>query len=191
MEALDKFLNSIIKLDKNTTQVVLSPFVRRELIKGEHFIKSSQYAKKVAFLEKGYFRGYYESPQNAEYNKHFFKAPCFIGGYASLITKLPTQVSQQALTDCTIWEASYDNLTKLSFEYPKLNEMFRILAEQFFVQKEQREIELVLLNASQRYKIFQEQFPLLEQLIPQYHIASYLGVSPTQLSRIRRKLASL
>lgn len=190
METLNKYLNSIIKLDIDTTQVLLPSFVQKKLIKGEHFIKSSQYAKKIAFLEKGYFRGYYESPQSTEYNKHFFKAPCFIGGYASLITKSPTQISQQALTDCTIWEASYDNLTLLSLEYPKLNEMFRILAEQFFVQKEQREIELVLLNATQRYKIFQERFPTLEQLIPQYHIASYLGVSPTQLSRIRKKLAS-
>jgi len=63
----------------------------------------------------------------------------------------------------------------------------RKLAEIFFVQKEQREIEIVLLDADRRYSLFQKQFPQLEQQIPQYHIASYLGVTPTQLSRIRRK----
>jgi CRP-like cAMP-binding protein len=53
------------------------------------------------------------------------------------------------------------------------------------VRKEKREIELVTLEAKERYAIFQQEHPQLEQLIPQYHIASYLGVSPTQLSRIR------
>jgi hypothetical protein len=52
-------------------------------------------------------------------------------------------------------------------------------------RKEKREIELVTLEAKERYAIFQQEHPQLEQLIPQYHIASYLGVSPTQLSRIR------
>lgn len=57
------------------------------------------------------------------------------------------------------------------------------------MQKEQREIEIVLLDADERYHIFQKQFSGLENRIPQYHIASYLGITPTQLSRIRRKLA--
>ncbi|MGE4347904.1 MAG: Crp/Fnr family transcriptional regulator, partial [Flavobacteriaceae bacterium] len=64
----------------------------------------------------------------------------------------------------------------------------RKLAEQFFVHKEQREVNIVMLDADKRYLIFQQEFPFLEQLIPQYHIASYLGITPTQLSRIRRKL---
>jgi len=59
------------------------------------------------------------------------------------------------------------------------------MAEQFFIQKEKREIELVTLEAKERYQIFQKEHPGLDQQIPQYHIASYLGVSPTQLSRIR------
>jgi CRP-like cAMP-binding protein len=57
------------------------------------------------------------------------------------------------------------------------------------LEKEKKELEIVLLDASQRYKIFQQEFPTLEQLIPQYHIASYLGISATQLSRIRHQMA--
>ena len=53
------------------------------------------------------------------------------------------------------------------------------------MSKEKREIELVTMEAKDRYVIFQEEHPQIEQLIPQYHIASYLGISPTQLSRIR------
>jgi len=63
------------------------------------------------------------------------------------------------------------------------------IAEYFFVEKEKKELEIVLLDASQRYKIFHMEFPTLEQLIQQYHIASYLGISATQLSRIRHQLS--
>jgi hypothetical protein len=58
-------------------------------------------------------------------------------------------------------------------------------AESFFLHKEKREIELVLLRADERYRIFKEEYPTLENLISQYHVASYLGITPTQLSRIR------
>jgi hypothetical protein len=81
--------------------------------------------------------------------------------------------------------AEYQKITALFEQYRKVERLARILAEQFFVRKEKREIELVTLEAKDRYVIFQEEHPQLEQLIPQYHIASYLGISPTQLSRIR------
>lgn len=69
-----------------------------------------------------------------------------------------------------------------------IERLARKLAELFFVQKEQREIDIVLLDADKRYLLFQKEFPGLENMIPQYHIASYLGITPTQLSRIRKKI---
>jgi hypothetical protein len=65
----------------------------------------------------------------------------------------------------------------------------RKIAEFYFLEKEQKELEMGLLEADQRYDIFRDRFPHLESLIAQYHIASYLGISPTQLSRIRNKKA--
>ena len=57
-----------------------------------------------------------------------------------------------------------------------------------FLEKERKELEMALLNATERYVLFKKSFPNLEQKIPQYHIASYLGVTATQLSRLRNKL---
>lgn len=131
-------------------------------------------------------RAFYRNEKGVEYNKHFFIAPCFIGGYASLITGRPNQIVQEALTPCVIQEADYTGLEALFEEHRAVERLARKLAEQFFVQKEQREIDLVLLDAEARYDIFRSEFALLEQLIPQYHIASYLGITPTQLSRIRK-----
>ena len=159
------------------------------LKKGDCFIREGQTAKEIAFLESGIVRAFYRNSEAIEYNKHFFINPCFIGGYASLITKTPNQINQQALTDCNILVAKFADIEALYSSCPDIERAARILAEQFFVQKEQREIEIVLLGADKRYQIFREKFPHLEQHIPQYHIASYLGITPTQLSRIRRKIS--
>jgi hypothetical protein len=64
----------------------------------------------------------------------------------------------------------------------------RIFAERYFVEKENKEFEIITYDAEKRYQLFQQRYPQLEQLISQYHIASYLGISATQLSRIRKKI---
>jgi hypothetical protein len=61
------------------------------------------------------------------------------------------------------------------------------MAEQFFVWNEKKQLDMALLDAKERYLIFKTEYSGIESVIPQYHIASYLGISPTQLSRIRQQ----
>ena len=189
MTDLKSFFNSLTPISTESWDKFSVLFTPKVLKKGDYFISDGQTAKEIGFLESGIIRAFYRSDEAIEYNKHFFINPSFIGGYASLITKTPNQINQQALTDCKLQVALYDKIQNLYQTCPDLERAGRILAEQFFVQKEQREIEIVLLEADKRYQIFQKDFPELEQQIPQYHIASYLGITPTQLSRIRRKLS--
>jgi len=104
-----------------------------------------------------------------------------------LISGQKNLINIQCLTNCVIQVADFNKITALYNDYPKIERLARILAENKFSIKEKREIELVTLDATERYIIFQSEHPNLENLIPQYHIASYLGVTPTQLSRIRAK----
>ncbi len=189
MQTLKNYLDHLTPLSAKAWKAVQSLFTEKVLDKSAYFIQHNQNAKQIGFLTEGIIRAYYTSPGGIEYNKHFFVAPCFVGGYASLITGQPNQINQQALTQCRVLVANYAAFQKLYAQHHELERAARILAERFFAQKEQREIELVLLDAEQRYSIFKRDFSKLEQIIPQYHIASYLGVTPTQLSRIRRKLA--
>ncbi len=164
-------------------------FVPGELKKGEYFIRKGQYAKEIAFLEKGIVRAYYIDQEGKEYNKTFFSAPSIIGSYAALISKQKNSVAQQALTDCTIWKASFHKIEELSEGNFEIERLRRIIAEGYFLSNEKKEIEMALLDAEKRYLILQKEYPGIELEIPQYHIAAYLGISPTQLSRIRKKLA--
>lgn len=189
LDRLKKYLNAVHRIDAATWEALAPLFTEKKLAKGAHFISIGAYANSIGFLQEGYLRGYYRHSDGTEYNKHFFKSPAFVGGYTSLVTGNATQIGQEALVDCVIYEASYAKIMQLTADYPALVWLFKGLAEQFLVQKEHREIQLVLLEAKERYQLFREEFPELELLIPQYHIAAYLGVSPTQLSRIRKKMS--
>lgn len=187
MVTLKQFLDTLSPISEVTWQRVEPLFTKSTLKKGDYFIEAGQLATQFAFIQTGVIRGFYRDRQGTEYNKHFFVAPSIVGGYTSLITGKPNQISQQALTDCQLLEANYQLLTALYDTCPDLERVGRRFAERYFVEKEQKEIEIVLLDAETRYRLFQQRYPGLEQQIAQYQIASYLGITPTQLSRIRKK----
>lgn len=187
MTELYKYLNSISPLQDETWRRVKGLFTEKTLAKGDYFINERQQARQVGFLTSGIIRAFYRNNEGLEYNKHFFVAHNIVGGYSSLVTSTPNKIIQQTLSECQLLVANYSEITKLYDIFPDFERVGRRLAELYFVAKEQREIEIVLLNADERYLIFRKEYPQIEQQIPQYHIASYLGITPTQLSRIRRK----
>jgi CRP-like cAMP-binding protein len=187
LDNFKKYLNNLAPLSDTTWGKVTTLFVEKSLKKGEYFAKRGEKAVHIGFLKRGVMRAFFTNEEGVEYNKHFFVAPSLVGAYASLITQNLNTIAQQALTDCEILVADYKALTQLFDTCPDLERVSRKYAEYSYVYKETREIDIVLMDADKRYAIFQKEFPQLEQLISQYHIASYLGVTPTQLSRIRRK----
>ena len=182
---LKETLNNLVNFDTESLDLLLSCFTSINLQKGKAFAKSGEYSKNIAFVESGVMRAFYRDDKREEYSKTFFIENYFVGAYSSLVTGQKNLIDIDCLTDCVLLTADFQKITRLYDQYPKVERLARILAEQFFVRKEKREIELVTLEAKDRYVIFQREHPQLERLIPQYHIASYLGVSPTQLSRIR------
>lgn len=187
---LKDFFNRISLLQGKTWDMLEPFFHYTTLSKHEYFVRENEIARKIAFLESGVVRAYFLNHEGQEYNKQFFVGPSSIGGYTSLLTGKPNLIPQQALTDCTIRTIEYKIITGNYNNFPDLERLARKMAEYYFLEKEKKELEIVLLDASERYKIFRKEFPGLEVLIPQYHIASYLGISATQLSRIRRQFAT-
>ncbi|WKV13217.1 Crp/Fnr family transcriptional regulator [Marivirga harenae] len=189
MRNLIAFFSNVIPLSEEAISLMKDLFVPAELKKGEYFIRKGQYAKEIAFLESGIVRAYYINNEGKEYNKTFFSAPSIIGSYASLISKQKNEVAQQALTDCKLWKASFGRIEELSAGNFEVERLRRIIAERYFLSNEKKEIEMALLDAEKRYVILQQEYPGIEQQIAQYHIAAYLGISATQLSRIRKSMS--
>ncbi|PQJ19616.1 Crp/Fnr family transcriptional regulator [Tenacibaculum sp. SG-28] len=188
MEFLKQYINQISPISEHTWNHLSKLFEKQHLAANAYFIEESKYAKQIAFLEEGVVRAFFTNSEAKEYNKQFFVGPSMIGAYTSLLNKQRNLIPQQALTECVIWVAEYAALERLFLKFHDLERLGRKIAEFYFLEKEKKELEMALMNATERYLLFRKKFPNLEQLIPQYHIASYLGISATQLSRLRNKL---
>ena len=190
MQNVLAFLQGISPLTAEACELIKTVFRQDVLTSGSYFAEYGAYAREVAFLESGVVRAFFINAEGKQYNKQFFVGPGFIGAYTSLLTKQPNKIAQQALSNCIIWRADYEAIEESYGRFHDLERLGRKIAESYFLEKEQKGLEMALMDAEERYLILRKQFPRLEQLIPQYHIASYLGISPTQLSRVRRKMAT-
>ncbi len=183
-----EYINKINPIHKDSLVELQKCFKPLQLKKNDFFVKQGENAKEIGFLRKGIVRAFFLNQEGKEYNKQFFIGPSIIGAYSSLITKQPNLIAQQALTDCDILVANFNAIEKLYDKFHDVERLGRKIAEFYFLQKEQKEIEMALLDADKRYLLMRKEFPAIELIIAQYHIASYLSISPTQLSRIRKKL---
>ena len=187
MEILKAYIDRIIPLEERDWKPFSNLFREKQLRKGEYFSEAGDVAQQLSLLVKGIGRSYYQNPDGVEYNKHFFVPIQLMGAYGSLLSGKPSQTSIQALTDCQLLVADFHAIVSLYENHPKIERLFRLLAEHLYTVKEQKEIEMAMMQAEERYFLFLKESPELENLIPQYQIASYLNITPTQLSRIRSK----
>lgn len=187
MKELRPYLRELIHFTDEEEELFTSLFSELHLKKHDYFAQEGEYSSKLAFLSAGVMRAFFRNSFGNEYNKTFFTPPTFVAAYSSVTTKQKNLINIQCLTECSLLVADFDKVSSLYKDFSKIESLARILAEHKFAIKEKREIELVTLEAKERYDIFKQEHPGLENQISQYHIASYLGVSPTQLSRIRAK----
>lgn len=185
MEDLFRQLETLVILPEAARQALESLFRPVSLPRHAYFVRAGDSTDDVAFVQEGVLRAFWTSADGVEYNKTFFTEGDLMGIYYALLLKRPSHLSVQALIPCSLWVASFSRIEALYDDHPVLERLARKQAEQLFLIKEQREIDLVMLDAKARYEKLQREYPDLEQRIPQYHIASHLGVTPTQLSRIR------
>jgi CRP-like cAMP-binding protein len=134
---------------------------------------------------------YYRDARGTEWTKAFCLAGTVVAAYSALLRGEPSRLSIQALEPSTLLVADFDSYQTLTAEHPCWQIVNRKLAEGLFIKKEQRESELLLDDASTRYQNFLDEYPGLEARVKQYHIASYLGITPVSLSRIRAQRLNL
>ncbi len=161
------------------------------LKKGDYFCRAGDLPQSFAFVVSGLLRVYITNVEGNEYNKIFFPEKTFPASIIALLTSSPSKFSIEALETSQLIQINfkaYRHLLKTSDEI-KLFHIF-YLEKNWVIDKEKREIALVQENASTRYLRFLKDYANLVKRLSQYHIASHLGITPTQLSRIRKKLGN-
>jgi CRP-like cAMP-binding protein len=159
------------------------------LQKGETLLQNGEIAKNLHFIAKGILRAFITDQQGNFYNKNLFLENSFAGSKVSLMLQTPSDFSIEALDDCILINIHYKKYTKLINENEDLKNFYiAYLEKHWVIEKEQREISFVMENATERYINLLQKHPDIGQRIPLLHIASHLGITPTQLSRIRKNL---
>jgi len=160
-------------------------FTLRAYKKNDFFVKENTISKNIGFVVNGILREFYTDKSGREYNKTFCLPGYFTGSYYDLFSGKPSVVSIQALTDVKILAMSfskYKELVNKDIVWLKIAYSF---AHQLLITKIEKEFQLLTLSAKERYDLLLSTNKELEQLIPDYHLASYLGITPISLSRIR------
>lgn len=184
---VEAMVNAVHPLPEAVWRALRPLLRRRTLARGEHFAVLGKRQRTIGLLERGIVRAYYTTPDGKEYNKHFFVAPALVGDYASLLTRQPVELPQEALTDGVVWTLEHDDLLRHEAEFVDLVQIQRRFAENLYLENERRELQMATLSAAQRYADLTARHPRLAAEIPLYHVAGYLGITPTQLSRIRAR----
>ena len=154
----------------------------------DYFLPEGQTPKKFGFITKGLVRYLYIDNEGREFTKAFLAENSFISSYSAMKNRTQSLYSIQALIQTEIISVDYEEWKKMTKKNEVWNKFLIALLEKGYSIKENRERDLLLLDAESRYKIFQEEFSDLETKIKQHQIASYIGITPIALSRIRKKM---
>ncbi|MGB5698567.1 Crp/Fnr family transcriptional regulator [Muriicola sp.] len=155
----------------------------------DNYIRAGAIPKKIAFVLSGLFRYIYVDDKGNEITKGIIEENLIISSYSAMILEAPSFFSIEALEDSKIVEVYWKDFMRL-MENDIFWIKFRLkFVEKGFMIKEKRERDLLLLDAETRYKNFLNEYPGMDQRISQGIIASYLGIKPSTLSRIRKNIA--
>lgn len=182
------YYEQIIKLQESEWEFIAGHFHKRIYSKNEIITSLGNTENFLSFIELGFVRFYIPNDEYGfTFNFSFEKE--FTCAYDSFLTQTPSEYEMQALASTTVWQISYDDLQKVYAHTQAGNHLGRFASENLFLKKSKREISLLKYTATERYlNLFTEQ-PEMLKLVPLQYIASYIGITPQALSRIRRQIS--
>lgn len=180
------FLNLVAPAPEEETDFFLKILKPVRINKGEYFISEGQIPRKFAFVNGGLFRYLYIDKTGKEFTKNFLSEGKFIVSYSAMIAQKESLLYIEALENSDILEIDYSQWLEIKNRHQCWSVLLIAMLEHAFIVKEKRERDLLLLDARERYMDFLNEFPKMESRVKQHMIASYLGISPISLSRIRK-----
>lgn len=193
-EALHTMINSLlnniqnlIRLSQEEKDIVTALFKEKTYKKGDFFLVEGQICKQVGFVTKGLMR-YYINHDGEEKTYAFSQENQYVCNYESFLPQNPSSKIIQALEDSDVFVISHSDLQLLYAKVREGERYGRIAIETVFLQILKDINSLYTETPEVRYERFLHNHPDLQQRISQYHIASFVGVKPQSLSRIRKRI---
>lgn len=185
---LKSYVCQFVSLSEEDWQKVIPCFHFYSLQKNDFLIQSGSVCNYVYFINSGGLRMFYLE-NGKDITRYFVFEEQFASALTSFLTRQPSLENIQALEDTELLRLSYADLQMLYCEVTAWQELGRRILENAYIISTRRIESLICLDATQRYLNLVVTYPDIFQRLPQYHIATYLGVEPETVSRIRRRLA--
>ncbi len=185
-EELRNHFRPLVWLNEEEWALMQDKLVLKFLKKGDLYIRPGEASTHIAFVNKGLLRHYYMEEEE-EITNHFFIENTIASDFVGFLTQKPCTVYVDALEDSELFLLSYQDLQELYESRTAFQKLGRLVNEFLFLDLARAYHQLCRYNPDEQYKAFLDRFPGLSQRIPQYLIASYLGITSETLSRIRRR----
>ena len=175
---------TLTELDK---AFIRNRFTLRHLVRKSYFLREGDIGFEQAFIISGTMRVFYIDGKAQEHVLYFGFKDWWIGDLASFELRSPSQLSVQALEDTWILAFTQDGIDEIFQHIPQMERLFRMMAQRTLAVLQKRLFLTVSASAEERYLALIERHPSIEQLVPQHQIASYLGILPESLSRMKKQ----
>lgn len=186
LENIDKY----VTLTEEETEKLISIIQIKKIKKRELIDRPSYLCKYRNYIEKGAFRSYFIDNEGKEHTVQIAFEDHFTSDFYSYITQTPATLFVEALENSIIMQMTYDDIEGLCKEIHALSEYFRNTTERAFAFSRKRALSNLSLTAEERFLELEQRYPNIVNRVPQKVIASYLGITPEFMSKIKKNLTS-
>lgn len=187
-ENIRSIISSILPLSEEEWGIFENAFQVRTVPKKTILSRNNAIARELFFINKGLIRLYYINKRGEEITAFLFKENLFASCYESFLAQRPSIQEMETLEDCELLSITHDNLQYLYKKIPAINIVTRVVADQRFINGQKILSSFILKTPLERYTDFLADQPDLLQRVPLQYIASFLGITPVSLSRIRKRI---
>ncbi|GAB3041408.1 Crp/Fnr family transcriptional regulator [Spirosoma pulveris] len=182
-----QFLQRFCPFSEAEADALFALFEPLTVARKHHLQQEGDRVERVYFVQSGVLRGYYLK-EGEEITSNFYFGPTLTGDVVALREKTPTRLNIQLIDECTLWQARLSQIDELSEQYPIIYRLFMVFFERLYAFNHKRQLSFIYDTPTERYlKLFAERPKVMAQ-ISQHYIASYLGIKPESLSRIRKRI---
>jgi CRP-like cAMP-binding protein len=183
------FIQSVMPMPLEKAALIAAQFERKTVSKHEYLLREGKVCNESYFLESGYAHAFAFDPDGNDVTFNIFAPTAFVNDVSSFFKREPTRENIQTLTDCALWAIPYERLQASFHAMPEFREFGRMMLIMSNSHLKDRMITMIRDTAETRYTALLQSKPDIFQHVPLKIIASYLGITDTSLSRIRREFA--
>jgi CRP-like cAMP-binding protein len=182
-------INKFVELSNEEIALITKSFKHRRLRKKQFLLMIGDISRHEYFITRGCVKTYYIDDKGEEHIVQFGVENWWVGDLYSFLAETPSIYNIEALEETEVLQIDKPTLDGLYLNLPKIERYFRLLIQNAYIASTKRILGTMSKPAEERYVEFIKKYPDIEQRIPQYMVASYLGITPEFLSKIRRKFA--